>query len=112
MGTLMRPHETSNRAVYVHDFRVSQNQILEIAKSVAPERKWMPSYETLTRTRERADERLKMGDLDALDEYLYVAVFGEGFGGCYYEDDNALLGIQNRKTERDLEAIIQRVMNR
>jgi len=107
LGVLSHPEETKNRAVYIRDIMMTQNQILGIAKKLAPERKWEPSYESTQEVSKAADEMLAKGDYSAIKEYLYAAAFGKGYGGDYERTDNWLLGIKGNKTDKDIEVILK-----
>lgn len=110
VGVLEHPDETKNRAVYVQDMVVSQNKILAIAKKVAPEKTktWEPVPTSLADVKKASDEALAKGQFSVpvLVEYLFVSLFGDGYGGLMEKTDNELLGIPGDKTDADIEAIL------
>src|SRR4051812_34551152 len=93
VGVLTHFEETKNRAVYIEDLHTTQNKIIEIAKKVAPEKQWELTPANLDDVKNAADERLAKGDMTALTEYLYLAIYGEGYGGLFTNLDNELLGV-------------------
>ena len=109
VGVLEHPDETKNRAVYVQDMVVSQNKLLSIAKKVAPEKTktWEPVPTSLATIKSASDEGLSKGQFTpaVLVEYIFVSLFGEGYGARMEKTDNELLGITG-KTDVDLEAIL------
>ena len=108
VGVLEHPDETKNRAVYVQDLVTSQNKILALAKKIAPEKtkSWEPVPTSLTPLKSASDAALAKGDHSVLGEYIFVAIFGEGYGGRFEKLDNELLGVAGDKTDADIEAIL------
>ena len=109
VGVLSHPDETKNRAVYVEDIQTSQNRILAIAKKLAPEKKWDPVPTNTEEMKKSSDEKIAKGDfsMGVMYEYLFLSVFGEGFGGRMEKTDNKLLGVPGNKTDADIEAILK-----
>jgi hypothetical protein len=110
VGVLEHPNETKNRAVYVQDLVTTQNKILALAKKIAPEKtkSWEPVPTYTASIKSASDAALAKGDhsLPVLFEYLFVSIFGEGYGGQAKTLDNELLGVAGNKTDADIEAIL------
>ncbi|RMZ80971.1 hypothetical protein DV738_g2349, partial [Chaetothyriales sp. CBS 135597] len=99
VGVVAHQDETRNRAVYVQDALVSQNQLIQYAKEVDG-KEWQITNKTTDETRAQAFEALKSGPAPenfgaVLVTFIYSSVFGEGYGGNFSAHlDNDLLGIK------------------
>ncbi len=109
VGILSNYEETKNRSVRFHDIAITQNQLLAIAKKVAPEKKWAPVPTTTPDMLNAANIAFAKGDHSVLYEYILVAVFGKGYGGLLENLENKLLGVPG-KTEADIEAIFKKLL--
>jgi len=109
VGVLIHYDETKNRTVRVHDIAITQNRLLEIAKKVAPEKKWAPIPTDTAQMYEAANAALAKGDLSVMYEYILVGVIAEGYGGLFENVENELLGVPG-KTEADIETIFKKVL--
>lgn len=109
VGVLSHYEETINRQVYVHDIVITQNQLLAIAKKVAPQKKWAPVPTKTSDRYEAANAALAKGDLSMMHEYIFVGMFTDGYGGKFEDVENKLLGVPG-KTEADIEAIFQKLL--
>jgi hypothetical protein len=109
VGVLSHYEETKNRPVFVHDMTVTQNQLLEIAKKVAPEKKWSPIQTSTADMYQNANSALARGDYSAMYDYLAVGIIAEGYGGLFENVENKLLGVPG-KTEADIEAIFKKLL--
>lgn len=98
VGILQHPEQTQNRAVYVHDAVVTQNQIIAIA-----EKKLGGGAKFETTAVKTADlERSSYEELGkpspnfgvAMVNFVKRAIWGEGYGGEFEKVDNELLGIE------------------
>ncbi|KAI6781442.1 putative oxidoreductase - protein [Emericellopsis cladophorae] len=107
-GVLTHPEETKNRAVYVEDAKVTQNQLLGLAKQAAPSKSWDVEHVALDDLTSAADKRLAQGLLDfqTFGPYLYRAIFGKENGGNFDKNDNALLGVKG-KTEEEVAEVVK-----
>jgi len=112
VGVLEHPEETKNRAVYVEDIKISQNKLLALAKKAAPEKKWEPVPTSIAETLKAANEAVANGQytFPVLYNFLFVSVFGEGYGGLIEKNDNVLLGVAGDKTDADVEAILKNLL--
>ncbi|KAK0125668.1 hypothetical protein ONS95_000329 [Cadophora gregata] len=111
VGVLTRPAETANKVVYVEEAAVSQNQLLAMAKKYTPGKTWEPVRGDLDAMVANSNERLKKGlfDTETFFPYIFMAGFGEGYGGKLEKVDNELLGVK-RISEEDVEALVKGVV--
>ena len=112
-GILSHPEETKNRFVYIKDIDISQNRLLEIAKSVDPTKKWEePIYANTEEVEKASNESLAKGQVSppVMYGFLFRAVFGPPeYGNRFTKVDNELLGLKG-KTEADVEAILKKLI--
>ncbi|KAI9047295.1 hypothetical protein LZ554_008744 [Drepanopeziza brunnea f. sp. 'monogermtubi'] len=111
VGVLTHLDETKNRSVYVEDIGISQNQLLALARKVAPSKKWTPTTVDLAKIEEQCNEAVSKGDYSAsvMINYLVVAMYQNKYGGRPEKLDNELLGVKG-KTEADVEAILKGIL--
>ncbi|PVH69525.1 isoflavone reductase family protein-like protein CipA [Cadophora sp. DSE1049] len=111
VGVLSHPEETKNRSVYVQDMAISQKKLLDLARKVAPERKWTPVTASLDEQEKWANSKLAEGDfsIPVMYTYLNVVMFQDGYGSRFSKLDNELLGIKGT-TDADVEAILKGVL--
>lgn len=111
VGTLEHLEETKNRAVYVEDLHLSQNQVLDIAKKLTPGKTWEPVPVDTTALVATSNERLSKGLLDSETFYPYViaALFGKPYSSKFQKLDNEILGIKG-KTLADVEELLQSIL--
>lgn len=111
VGVLRRPEETKNRVVFVHDLVTTQRKILDLARGIAPDRKWNPVDASTKDMEAVAREKYAKGQFDLKSSmgFFCRSVFGEGYGAEFEEIDNELLGIP-LKTEKDLEELLRTVL--
>lgn len=100
---LLKPEETKNRAIYLEDYRISQNQLLALAQKVAPNRPWEVTQVKSEDLIKVAEERLAKGLLgfETFVPFIFRAAFTKEGGGDFNVTDNALLGLK-RATEDDI----------
>lgn len=101
VSVLSHPGETKNRAVYVSESFISQNQLLSIAKSLAPNKPWAPVDADLNVVFASALERLAQGqhDLPTVIPILLRSIVDNEYGSNFVENDNELLGIKEKGDE-------------
>lgn len=113
IGVLSHFEETRNRAIYVHDLVITQNQVLSIAQKLAPERKWNPVIVNSVDLEAKSRDAFSNGVINMHSSmgFLVRAVFGEGYGGRFYHVDNELIGTKF-KTETELEGLVKAALDR
>jgi uncharacterized protein YbjT (DUF2867 family) len=101
VGVLSHPAETQNRAVYVSESFISQNQLLTLAKQIAPNKPWAPVDLDLNVVMAGALERLAQGqhDLPTVIPILLKSIVDNEYGSNFAENDNELLGIKEKGDE-------------
>ena len=101
VGVLTHPVETRNRPVYVSEIILSQNQLLSMAKQIAPSKPWDPVTVDLDALVESAKERFTQGqhDLRTALPMLLKSVLDPEFGAKFTDNDNELLGIKSTTEE-------------
>lgn len=112
VGVLTHPDKTKNRSVHIHDIVTSQNQLLALAKKVAPGKPWEVQHAKLDDLTEAADARLAKGlfDFDTFAPYLTRATLDPACGGKFETTDNELLGVKG-VSEDDIIRILDKVLN-
>jgi len=82
-----------------------------MAKKLTPGKTWEPVQGDLDAMKAASDARLQKGlfDDETFIPYIFMAGFGEGYGGKVQKVDNELLGVK-RATEADVEEILKTVI--
>ncbi|KFY15220.1 hypothetical protein V492_02158 [Pseudogymnoascus sp. VKM F-4246] len=113
VGVLTHPEETRNRAVYVQSIATSQNKLLDIVKKLTPGKTQEPQYVSTEDVFNDSNAKLAKGDYSegVMFGYIFVAMFGEGYGAVYETTDNERLGVTSL-TESDVEAILKPIVAR
>ncbi|KKP06459.1 hypothetical protein THAR02_01417 [Trichoderma harzianum] len=108
VAILNKPEETKNRAVRFQSAALSQNQLLKVAKEVAPERDWQPEVVKIDDVTAAADERLAKGIFgpETFIPYLVRAVNDPRYGPQFTTLDNELLGVK-QLTEAEIKDIVK-----
>jgi uncharacterized protein YbjT (DUF2867 family) len=109
VGVLNHPEETKNRAVYIQDAVLTQNQLLEIVKKVTPgSEKWTPVPVSTEEAVKVSYERLAkhLYDAETFVPFILRSIFAEEYGGEFKNLDNELLGLKG-KTDAEVEAIVK-----
>ncbi|PNP59619.1 hypothetical protein THARTR1_00792 [Trichoderma harzianum] len=108
VAILNKPEETKNRAVRFQSVAISQNQILKVAKEVAPERDWQPEVVKIDDITRAADERLAKGLLghETFAPYLIRAINDPRYGPQFTTLDNELLGVK-QLSEVEIKEIVK-----
>jgi hypothetical protein len=107
VGTLQHFSKTANRVIYVHDLVITQNQVLAIARKLAPERMWKPVVVKTEELEAQSRENYAKGNITLHSSlgFLIRAAFGEGYGG---EFQHVGVGFQ---TEADLEKMVDAALH-
>ncbi|CAM1508855.1 Fc.00g025940.m01.CDS01 [Cosmosporella sp. VM-42] len=101
VGVLTHPSETQNRGVFVSEIIISQNQVLSLAKQIAPDKPWEPVDVNLDELVAASKAKLAQGrrDLPTVVPILIQSMINPEFGGRFDENDNELLGIKEKSEE-------------
>ena len=113
VGVLSHPDQTKNRFVYVKDIDISQNQLLEIAKKVNPDKTWEePTLVDTAELEKSSYESLAKGQVTppVMMAFLFRIMFGPPeYGGSFSKTDNELLGVKS-KSLADVEALMKSML--
>lgn len=93
VGVLKHPNETKNRPVYVHEAVVTQNQVVKIVEEADPSKKWDTQVVSTEKLEKDAYENFNAFN------FLFRAIFGQGYGGELTKVDNELLGVEMMSAE-------------
>ncbi|KFX89504.1 hypothetical protein V490_06979 [Pseudogymnoascus sp. VKM F-3557] len=95
LGVLTHLEETKNRTVYVKNYDATQNEAVEIGKKLVGEEGWVVTNVKSADLEADAWADLKAQKFDGPVwlNFIYRAIFGDGYGGQFEGKDNALLGV-------------------
>lgn len=101
VGVLTHPTETKNREVFVSEGLVSQNQLVDIAKKIAPNQPWNPVHADLDAMAASSKELVLKGQFDfpTILPLLLQSILDPEFGVEFTKNDNELLGIKSMSEE-------------
>ncbi|KAH8169960.1 NAD(P)H-binding domain-containing protein [Sarocladium implicatum] len=94
--------QTKNKALYIEDLQVTQNDILEMAKKAAPEREWSIKKKLdLDELQARSDEQLAKGEIDhfTMIPYLWRSMFDARYELAWKKNDNAVLELKTKNED-------------
>ena len=99
VAVLHHYEETANRAIYIHDVVITQNELLEMAREATAGdggKDWVISHVDTAKAEAEAYSALKRSANDTKIFYGFAirGAFGEGYGGHFLNTDNELLGIK------------------
>jgi uncharacterized protein YbjT (DUF2867 family) len=110
VGALKHPEETENRPLYVHEAVVTQNQLLQIAKLADPSEQWKTEVVSTEKLEKEAYESLAGPDEKRNPglwyDFLFRAIWGEGYGGVLEKVDNDLLGVK-MMSENEIKKLVE-----
>lgn len=112
LGVLTHPEETKNRAVYVNNSDITQNEAVEIGKKLVGSEGWVETHAKSADLEAEAWADLKAQKFDGKlwVYFIYKAIFGDGYGGKFEGKDNALLGVPVFSKD-DLEKAIKEALS-
>lgn len=110
---LTHPRETSDRAIWIKDIDVSQNELIKLAEALTPGEKWeLKQIDTAQLEKESLEEIKKNGNsLQAVFGQLKRVIFAAEYGNKYTNVHNSTLGIKGM-TGPDLEELIASIFGR
>jgi uncharacterized protein YbjT (DUF2867 family) len=108
VAVLKHPEETRNRAVRVHDGRVSGKNLLAWVKAVSPTRDWTVEEKSSEETANKSLEALSKGVVDhwVWLGFLYRSAMTQAGGAGFEKTDNELLGMKTL-SETELRDLVQ-----
>ncbi|KAL2072509.1 hypothetical protein VTL71DRAFT_11852 [Oculimacula yallundae] len=107
------PRETSDRAIWVKDIDVSQNQLLKLAQSLTPGEAWdVKQVDTAALEKESLAQvqNNQVGPLTMLG-FVKRAIFAPGYGHKFQHVHNGVLGITGI-SEQDVEELVASIFSR
>lgn len=113
VGVLTNLDKTKNRSVFVRDFSTTQNELLAMARRIAPpERHYQPIYKELDALQAEAESgQSAQGPYGMVQAFIYRACFDRDYRDESRPLDNELLGIA-KKDVSDLEEAMRLVLAR
>lgn len=108
VGILNHFEETKNRAVYVQDTVVTQNQLISLAKKAGKTGTWNTEVIDTAELEAAAFQELGKEQPNPMIwafNFIKRAVWGQNYGGEFKKTDNDLLGLKPLP-EKDLQALI------
>ncbi|KAL2202470.1 NAD(P)-binding protein [Sarocladium strictum] len=96
VAVLSKPAETENKTLYINDFKLTQNKLLEIAKQVAPKRSFEPKAAKLADLRAEANDKKARGvnDFSVVVPEILSSLLDPAYGADFKNVSNELLGLQ------------------
>jgi len=110
---LTHPRETADRAVWVKDIDISQNQLLNLAQSLTPGEKWEVTQVSTAALEKQSLEEIQKKEVGPQTMYRFLkrAIFSPEFGNKFEHVHNETLGIKGI-TGPDLEELIASIFGR
>ncbi|KAJ2982285.1 hypothetical protein NQ176_g1486 [Zarea fungicola] len=107
ISILLHLEETKNRSVYIESVKVTQNELLGLAKQVAPEKPWQPHAASFSEVISNADARLAQQIIDdqTIFPYVWRSIMDPNYGGNFRSTDNKLLGLKESSRQDIIEII-------
>lgn len=108
---LLKPNETLNRPVYIHNVNMSQKQMLDVAKEVLGGEGWEETSQDMTAAYKQAMKDLKAGNITMMTfgTQLQYCMAKEEFCHPFEKDDNALVGVKEM-TQDQVKQLIRRLV--
>ncbi|EFX01462.1 hypothetical protein CMQ_6404 [Grosmannia clavigera kw1407] len=109
VGVLQHPEETKDRLVYVQDTALTLKQLSEKAQKALGAKGWQENSISVDAALAEGHELLQKPDANmgaVAMCFINTAIFGEGYGAHYKQNDNELLGIKDL-TDDEITALIK-----
>ncbi|KAF2009474.1 NAD(P)-binding protein [Aaosphaeria arxii CBS 175.79] len=102
--------ETANQSIFAHDFTISSNEILKIAREVASDVEWTVSHVNTKEAETRARMAISTGvTWEVFYGFAVRAAFAPGYGGLFDGEDNKMLGIEVMSREQ-IKAMVKSIL--
>jgi hypothetical protein len=104
---LTHPRETADRAIFVKDIDVSQNQLLALAQQLTPGEEWDVKHVSTAALEKESLEQIHKKEVTPATMLGFIkrAIFAPEFGNHFEHVHNAVLGIRGI-TGPDLEELV------
>jgi hypothetical protein len=108
---LTHPRETADRAVWVKDIDISQNQLLKLAQSLTPGEEWQITNVNTAELEKESMEEIKRKEVGSkpMQGLLLRGIFAEECGNLFKHVHNSVLGI-NGISGPDLEELLASIL--
>ena len=109
-GVLNKLDATKNRAVYVQDTAITLKELLAKGKKAAGPEGWTEEVVATDDVLAKAWEELKKENPNPevfVYNFIFAAIFGEGYGSHFQKLDNELLGIQELSDD-EIQAVVNK----
>ncbi|KUJ22608.1 NAD(P)-binding protein [Mollisia scopiformis] len=92
---LTHPRETADRAVWVKDIDISQNQLLKLAQSLTPGEEWEVTHVSTAELEKESMEEIKRKEVGVkpMQGLLLRGIFAPECGNLFQHVHNSVLGI-------------------
>ncbi|KAH6671428.1 hypothetical protein B0J14DRAFT_565099 [Halenospora varia] len=109
---LTHPRETADRAVWVKDIDISQNQLIKLAQAFTPGEAWDVKKIDTEELAKVSLEQVQKNEIQPLTMLNLVrcAIFGQGYGSKFEHVHNSVLGIAGI-TGPDLEELVESIFS-
>jgi len=110
---LTHPRETADRAVWVKDIDISQNQLVKLAQDLTPGENWRTKQVDTVDLEKACLEQYHKKDLQPTTMLGFIkrGVFGGGYGSKFEHVHNSTLGIREM-TVPDVEELVTSMFGR
>ena len=107
---LTHPRETADRAVWVKDLDVTQNELVKLAQALTPGEKWEVRQVDTVDLEKESLQQLQKKEISptTMLGFLRRAVFAPGYGSTFKFTHNDVLGISGM-TEPDLHELVRSI---
>ncbi|OKL56059.1 hypothetical protein UA08_08614 [Talaromyces atroroseus] len=108
VGALLRPEETRNRPVYVHNAFLSQVQLLQIVKDVLGDDGWTVTSQEMQPLLDQSMADLRSGNITPMTFGVQIqyCLAKRSLARPWERDDNDLVGVREKTTE-ELRALVR-----
>lgn len=110
---LTHPRETADRAIFVKDIDVSQNQLLALAQQLTPGEDWDVKHVNTADLEKQSLEEIEKKEVTPATMLGFIkrAVFSPEYGNHFEHVHNSVLGVRGM-TGPDLEELIASIFGR
>lgn len=107
---LTHPRETADRAVWVKDLGVTQNELVKLAQALTPGEKWEVKQVDTTDLEKESLQQLQKKEISprTMLRFIRRAIFAPGYGSTFKYTHNDVLGIKGM-TEPDLHELVRSI---
>ena len=110
---LTHPRETADRAVFVKDIDVSQNELLALAQQLTPGEEWDVKHVSTAALEKESLEKIEKNEVTptTMLGLIKLTIFSPEFGTHFDHVHNSILGVKGM-TGPDLEELVASIFGR